>query len=103
MAFLPPPSSEKALEEPDGALLPGHAVRDAGGVLEPRAVLEVPPEVPQERLFIRVLRRVAELSFGLLYRDERVLGGCLVDPLVEWGEAQPVQNPEAPDRGRRGE
>src|SRR5918998_1050714 len=103
MAYFLPRDSEKALEEPDGALLPGHAVRDAGGVLEPVAVLEVPPEVPQERLFVRVLRRVAELSFGLLYRDEGVLGGRLVDPLVERGEAQPVQDPQAPDRGRRGE
>src|ERR671910_2939087 len=59
MPLYQPRRSEKALEQPDSALLPGHAVRDAGGVLEPLAVLEVPSEVPQERLLVRVLRGVA--------------------------------------------
>src|SRR5215210_6544397 len=101
--FTSPRRSEKALEQPDGALLPGHAVGDAGGVFEPLAVLQIPPEVSQERLFVRVLRRVTELPLSLLYGDEGVLGGRLVYPLVERGEAKSVEDPQAPDRGRRRE
>src|ERR687897_2684235 len=102
MPLYQPRRSEKALEEPDRTLLPGHAVRDAGGVLEPLAVLEVPPEVPQERLLVRVLRRVAKLPLCLLYRDEGVPGGGLVHPFVKRRETKSVEHPEAPDRGRRG-
>src|SRR3712207_6314644 len=90
--------SEKALEQPDGALLPRHAVRDAGGLLEPLAVLDIPPEVPQECLLVRVLRRETEFSFGLLYRDEGILGGGLVDPFVARREVKLVQDSQTPDR-----
>src|SRR5215204_444532 len=101
--FSTPRRSEKTLEKPDRTLLPGHAVRDAGGVLELIAVLEVPPEVPEQRLLVRVLRRVTKLPLGLLYGDEGVLGGGLVHPPVERREPELVEDPQTPDRRRRGE
>src|SRR3712207_1241668 len=89
---------EEPFEQPDSALLPRHPVRDARGVLEVLEVVQVPAEVPEERLLVRELRRVAELPLRLLYGDEGVLGGRLVDPLVEGGDAEAVEYAQ-PDDG----
>src|SRR5215204_2157247 len=91
---------EETLEQPDSALLPRHAVRDAGGVLELRPVLYVPPEVPEKGVLVGVLRPEAQLPLGLLDRDERVLRCRLVDPLVERRKPQLVEDFKAPDRRR---
>ena len=51
--------------------------------LEVVAVREVPSVVADQRVLVRVLGLQAQHALGLLDRDERVLGGRLVDPLVE--------------------
>src|SRR3712207_8316151 len=48
---------------------------------------------PYTTLF-RSLRCETQFPFCLLYRDEGVLGGGLVDPFVERREVQPVQRSE---------
>src|SRR5918995_4562200 len=55
---------ENPLQNPDGALLPRHPVRDARSVLELAQVIEVPAEVPDQGLFVREFGCVIQLLLG---------------------------------------
>src|SRR5215208_2370140 len=89
---LPKTALKEPFQNPDGALFPRHPVRDARGVLELAQVLQVPAEVPEQGLLVRELGHEVQLSLCSLNGDEGVFGGRLVDPVVEGGELQPVED-----------
>ena len=81
------------LGQPQRALLPRHPVRDAGRAAELVAMGEVPVEVADQRLAVRVPRHEAEPLLDALDRDEALLAGGLVDPPVERRKMQGLERP----------